>query len=52
MLIILHAKKNKTATTKIEKQVTINFCLWNLSNIKAQVQQKLLKIKNLGFRIY
>ena len=45
-------KKNKTATTKIEKQVTINFCLWNLSNIKAQVQQKLLRIKNLGFRIY
>ena len=50
MLIILHVKKKKTATTtKIEKKVTINFCLWNLTNVKTQVQQKLLRIKDLGF---
>ena len=40
MFIILYVNK-KTAKKK-EKQVTINFWLWNLSNIKTQIQQKLL----------
>ena len=34
--------EQKKLQKKKEKQVTINFWLWNLSNIKTQVQQKLL----------